>query len=243
MNYFLEIYGTLPRAGPGSDALTRKAFYMLGALPDSPRILDLGCGPGAQTLELLRLSAGSVVAVDFLPEMINRLAQDAGNAGFSDRLEARVEDMNNMSFPLGSFDIIWSEAAIYNMGFENGLQQLKALLRPGGFLVVSDAVWIKANPPSEVTDFWQQYPEMDTVESKLDVIKRVGYEPVGHFVYPPSAWTERYYDPMEARIAVKAQEWLDIPDAEAVLAEARNEISLFRRFSDYFSYAFFVMRL
>ncbi|MEP1469794.1 MAG: class I SAM-dependent methyltransferase [Halieaceae bacterium] len=243
MNYFLEIYGTLPRAGPGSDALTRKAFELLGPLPGSPRILDLGCGPGVQTLELLRLSAGSVVAMDLLPEMTDRLSRAAHGAGVAERLEVRVEDMNAMSFPPNSFDIIWSEAAIYNMGFENGLQQLQTFLKPGGFVVVSDAVWTKADPPPEVADFWREYPEMDTVENKLDVIKRVGFEPVGHFLFPSGAWTEQYYDPMEARIAAKAKEWQGNAEAEAVLAEARKEISLFRRFSDYFNYAFFVMRL
>lgn len=65
---------------------------------------------------------------------------------------------------------------------------------------------------------------------------------VGHFIFPPTAWTEQYYDPMEKRIAEKAEDWRGIPDAEAVLREARNEISIFRRHFDYFSYAFFVTR-
>ena len=64
---------------------------------------------------------------------------------------------------------------------------------------------------------------------------------VGHFVLPPTAWTDQYYDPMEARIAEKAKDWKGIPEAEAVLNEASKEISVFRLYSDYFSYAFFVM--
>jgi len=63
-----------------------------------------------------------------------------------------------------------------------------------------------------------------------------------HFILPPTAWTEAYYDPMEKRIAEKEAEWRDVPEAVSVLDEARNEISIFRRYSDYFSYAFFVMR-
>ena len=242
MNYFLEIYGTLPRAGPGSNRLTRKAFEMMLHLTESPRILDVGCGPGMQTIELLRIGAGTVVALDFLPEMIDRVNIKAESAGVSDRLETIVKDMKEMDFPASSFDVIWSEGAIYNLGFAVGLKTFGEFVRPGGYVVVSEAVWLKPNPPSEVVEFWREYPEIDTVAEKLEIIKRTGYEVVGHFVMPPNAWTDQYYDPMEVRIAEKAKDWTGVPEAEALLNEARNEISVFRHYSDYFGYAFFVMR-
>lgn len=241
MKYFLQIYGSLPRAGPGSDELTRRAFEMIPHLPSSPRILDVGCGPGMQTVELLRNSNGTVVALDLLPEMIERVNTEAERAGVSDRLKTMVQDMKEMTFPASSFDVIWSEAAIYNIGFEAGLRALRKLVRPGGYIAVSEAVWLKLNPPSEVIEFWQEYPEIDTVAAKLEIIKRTGYEALGHFVFPPNAWTNQYYDPMEERIAEKAKDWTGIPEAEAVLAGARKEISIFRQYSDYFSYAFFIM--
>ncbi len=62
MQYFIELYCSLPRGGPGDNVSTRRAFEMLEHLPDEPRILDLGCGPGMQTLELARLSLE--VAID-----------------------------------------------------------------------------------------------------------------------------------------------------------------------------------
>ena len=241
MDYFLRIYGTLPRAGPGSDELTRKAYELIPNLPESPRILDVGCGPGMQTVELLRRSAGTVVALDFLPEMIERVNAAAESAGVSDRLETTVQDMKEMTFPASSFDVIWSEGAIYNLGFELGLREFQKLVKPGGYVAVSEAVLLKPHPPSEVVEFWRQYPEIDTVAAKLDVIERIGYDVLGHFVFPANAWTDQYYDPMEERIADKAKDWSGIPEAEAVLSEARNEISIFRQYSDYFSYAFFVM--
>ena len=241
MNYFLQIYGTLPRAGPGSNGLTRRAFEMMPHVPESPRILDVGCGPGMQTVELLRIGAGTVIALDLLPEMIDRVNVNANSAGVSDRLETIVKDMKEMAFPAPSFDVIWSEGAIYNLGFEVGLKKFQEFLRPGGYVAVSEPVWLKPDPPSEVVEFWREYPEIDTVAAKLEIIKRTGYEVVGHFVLPPTAWTDEYYDPMEGRIAEKAKDWQGIPEAESVLSEARNEISVFRQYSDYFGYAFFLM--
>jgi SAM-dependent methyltransferase len=215
---------------------------MMPHLPESPRILDVGCGPGMQTVELLRITAGTVVALDLLPEMIARLTARAERAGVSGRLVTLRQDMNKMAFPESSFDVIWSEGAIYNLGFGTGLKKVKEFVKKGGYVAVSDPVWLKSNPPPEVVEFWREYPEIDTAAAKLEVIERIGYEVVGHFIFPPAAWTEQYYDPMEKRIAEKAKEWRGIPEAEAVLQEARNEISIFRRYADCFTYAFFVMR-
>jgi SAM-dependent methyltransferase len=242
MDYFLEIYGALPRAGPGSNESTRRAFELMTDVPESLRILDVGCGPGMQTVELLRITSGTVVALDLLSNMIARTRARADSAGVSDRLVTLEQDMNEMSFPPSSFDVIWSEGAIYFLGFETGLRRVKEFVKPGGYVAVSDAVWLKEDPPPEVVDFWREYPEIDTVAEKNAVIERIGYEPVGHFVLPPSAWTDQYYDPMETRIAEKESEWQGVEAATAVLEEARKEISTFRRYSDYFSYAFFVMR-
>lgn len=54
---FWEVHSGLPREGPGDNKSTRKAYMMLGDLPENPRILDIGCGPGMQTVELAKLSS------------------------------------------------------------------------------------------------------------------------------------------------------------------------------------------
>lgn len=242
MNYFLELYGHLPRAGPGADDLTRAAFELMPHLPVSSRILDVGCGPGKQTVELLHISNAVVVALDILPEMIARVRTEAQNAGVSHRLETSVQDMNQMLFPAASFDVVWCEAAIYNLGFENGLRKFRDCVKPGGYIAVSEAVWLKPNPPPELAAFWQEYPEIDTVAAKLEIARRNDLEVLGHFIFPKSAWTRQYYDPLVERIAEKAKAWGGIPEAEAVLSEAKNEVSMFLQYSDYFGYAFLVMR-
>ena len=53
---FLEIYGTLPRAGPGSTEDTLRALALVPGDPRPKTVLDLGCGPGPQTVVLDRKS-------------------------------------------------------------------------------------------------------------------------------------------------------------------------------------------
>ncbi len=242
MDYFIELYGALPRAGPGDTASTRRALEMMTDLPPNPRILDIGCGPGMQTVELLRISGGTVVALDLLPRMISRVKEAAVRAGVTDRLETVQADMNDMAFKPASFDILWSEGAIYFIGFEKGLERIKEFVKPGGYVAVSEAVWLEPDPPREVIEFWKAYPEIDTVDRKLQIVSRLGYETVGHFVLPASSWTDSYYDPLAKRVSEYEQRWNGIPEAKDVLAEARNEIDVFVKYSRYYSYAFFVMR-
>jgi SAM-dependent methyltransferase len=240
--YFLDIYARLPRAGPGSYACTKRAYDMLSAVPERPRILDLGCGPGVQTVDLLNLSGGHVLALDFLPIMIERTQARAEAAAVSGRLEILEQDMKQMVFSPASFDVIWSEGAIYNLGFENGLRKIKPFVRPGGYVAVSEAVWLRSDPPAPLVAFWQQYPEIGSVQSKLDVCDRLGYQQVGHFILPNSTWTKDYYDPMQDLIAEKSAEWAGIPEAMGVLEEAKCEIEMFEKYSSYYGYAFFILR-
>lgn len=242
MDYFLEVFGRVPRAGPGSTASTRRAYGMMSGVPAAPRILDIGCGPGVQTVDLLKISGGKVVALDFLPLMIERTKAAAAQAGVSDRLEVLERDMAQMDFAPDSFDIIWSEGAIYNLGFENGLKKVKSFVRPGGHVAVSEPVWLKPDPPAPVVALWTQYPEIDTVENKRTVIERSGYELEGCFVLPPDTWTVDYYDPMEKLLDARSVEWAGCPMGLSVIEDARNEIALYRKYADYYGYAFFVMR-
>jgi SAM-dependent methyltransferase len=150
--------------------------------------------------------------------------------------------MRQMDFAPGSFDVVWSEGAIYNLGFAAGLRKVREFVRPGGHVAVSEAVWLKPDPPAPVREFWLEYPEIDTVDNKLAVIERLGYTLEGWFVLPRETWTVDYYEPMEQLLAVKEQEWASHPQGLAVIAQARQEIDLYRTYSDYYGYAFFVMQ-
>jgi len=68
-----------------------------------------------------------------------------------------------MDFSPASFDVIWSEGAIYNLGVENGLRKIKRFVRPSGHVAVSECVRLQPAPPAPVVEFWKQYLEIDTI--------------------------------------------------------------------------------
>ena len=243
MDYFFEIYSSeLPRQGPGDHESTLRAYKMLSGLPAHPKILDIGCGTGEQTLDLARVSNGSIIAIDFHQPFLDELERKASRSGLSGFIQTRCLSMDSLDYPPGSFDILWSEGSIYIIGFEKGLRGWMPLLKPGGYLAVSEAAWIKPDPPDEIRNFWEtEYPGISTVGEKIAVIDSCGYKLVGHFTLPESAWWD-YYHPIERRCELFHQKYAANPDALKILEMTRREIDMYRKYSAWYSYEFFVMR-
>jgi SAM-dependent methyltransferase len=239
---FLEVYGTLPRAGPGGDEHTRRA---LGLVPGATRaVLDLGCGPGAQTMVLASaLLDARIVAVDLLESMVAETRRRITGAGLGGRVEAVVGDMAAPPVAPRSQDLIWCEGAIYNVGVTEALAGWRPLLRPRGTVVFSEPVWLKDSPPVAVQEWWAaEYPPMSDRAGVEARIAAAAYRTVGSFVLPAAAWWDEYYSPMEDRIDDLRARLADDPVAVEVADGAEAEIDMFRRYSDWYSYEFFIVQ-
>jgi len=240
---FFEVYEPLPRQGPGNRACAAKAFGLCRDLTPSPTVLDLGCGVGGQTFHLAELTAGSIVAIDSHAPSIERLRATVAERGLSERLRPVVGDMANLQLPPESFDLIWSEGALYQIGIENALRVCHVLLRPGGYLAFTDAVWRKENPPPEVkASFDFDYPTMGRVPDVLAAIERCGFSLIGHFTLPDEAWWDDFYTPMHHRIEELRAKYVADAEALAVLDQLAREPEMHRRHSDCYAYEFFVAR-
>lgn len=240
---FYDVYGAIPRQGPGNRASAERALRLCTDLPPSPVVLDLGCGVGAQTIYLAAITSGSILAVDSHPPSIERLNSTVDELGISQRVRAIVGDMASLDLPPASYDLIWSEGALYQIGIERALQICHVLLRPGGYLVFTDAIWRKENPPDEVkAGFDMDYPSMGWLEDILAAIQRSGFELAGHFTLPDEAWWDDFYTPMALRIEQLRGSYGDDAEATAILDQLAREPEIHRRYSDFYAYEFFVGR-
>jgi cyclopropane fatty-acyl-phospholipid synthase-like methyltransferase len=241
-NLFLDIHSDMPRQGPGNWASTRQAWNMLTDLPPQPRILDLGCGPGQQTLDLLQLTDGTVTAVDNYQPYLDALAANARQQGLDDRIEIGCADMGALEVAPESVDVIWSEGAIYIIGFEHGLRLWQPLLKPGGYVAVSEITWLRPDPPEELKQFWEVEYQLRDIDANLASITRAGYEIVGHFALPETAWWDDYYTPLERRLARFRESYREQPQALEVIEAEQREIEMYRRYAAYYGYVFYIMR-
>jgi len=239
---FFDIHHDLPREGPGRNQYTRKAFHMLPEM-DKPRILDIGCGPGGQTMDLARLTQGEVIGIDIHQPYLDQLTNKIKEAGLSARVHAINCSMFNMKFPDESFDIIWAEGSIYIMGFEQGLAGWRRLIKPKGFLAVHEMTWLRPDPPQEIYAYWKEfYPEIKTVEENMELILKCGYTLIGQFTLPEDAWWIEYYGPLEERIKDLRGKYIDNLEALAILDNEQREIEMYKKYYQWYGSVFFVMK-
>ncbi len=240
---FYELFSGLPRQGPGTAASTRLALGLVPGVGPRTRVLDVGCGTGAQTFVLAESSPARIVAVDNHAPFIDALNSKAQELGITDRLEARVADMRRLDFADGSFDLIWSEGAINIMGVEAGLRDWCRLLRRNGHIALTEVCWRKPEPPSACAAFWnREYSAIRDTSTLLEAIEACGYEAVGHFPLPASAWWDDYYRPLQDNVTAFRKRHRDAPDAQELADQCQNEIDIWHAYSEFYGYEFFVLR-
>ena len=240
---FFEVFESMPRGGPGDPGSTRRALAIMADLPAQPRVLDLGCGPGAGSSSLASLTGGRVTALDLHAPFVVQQAAAARSAGLSRRLDPVCADMRAAPFADGVFDLVWSEGALYSIGFRHGLEVCRRLVRPGGYVAASEVVWTVAAPPDEVRRWWQaEYPDIAPIAQKAAAVTGAGLEILDHFTLPREAWTLYFYELMKARLGEFRRSWADDAVGLAVIAELDAEIDMYERWSHVQGYEFFVAR-
>jgi ubiquinone/menaquinone biosynthesis C-methylase UbiE len=243
MSILRELTEGLPRQAPGSAAATLRALGMIRGLPEQPRILDVGCGPGAQTIELARATSGWLVAVDIRQRFLDELTERAAAAGVLPQVTTVNISMFDMDFADASFDLIWSEGAIYIQGFATGLAAWRKFLKPGGWIVVSELTWLVPNPPAKAAEYWtRNYPGMGSIERNCQIVAEAGYVSMDGFVLPVQDWWNNYYGPSERRVEELREKYADDPEMLESLDETSREHDLFRTYHDAYGYVFYVMR-
>jgi ubiquinone/menaquinone biosynthesis C-methylase UbiE len=241
---FWEIHSGLPREGPGDNETTKKAYLMLEDLPENPRILDIGCGPGMQTIELAKISNGRIDALDNHQPFLEDLKRRAEKEGVSERINAVNGDMFALNYEDNSFDLIWCEGAIYIIGFEKGLREWRNLLTDKGYLVASELPWLRPNPPEEVRRWMEEgYPAIKTIKENLEISRKCGYHVISYFILPEKSWWTNYYKPLEAKIASLKSKYRDDKEAMNVLASHEQEIEMYRKYSEYYGYVFYILQV
>ncbi len=241
---FFEIHSGLPREAPGDDDSTRRALKAC-ALPPAAGILDIGCGPGAQTIVAADVFPDAhLIALDrhypFLVELIRR----ADAAGCREGIAPLRADMNMLPVADRSFDLVLAEGSAYILGIEKALTVCRDLLREGGHVAFSDLVWLTHTPPPEAKAYFDsEYPAMTTPEQRVEMIRRAGFEMIEQFRLPDTSWWDNYYTPMQERLDMLREKYAGDDHALAVIAESQQEIHIRRDYGGSYGYEFFVAKL
>jgi len=244
LRLLIDLHIAAARQGPGSTAETCRAIELSGLSKQRGlKVADIGCGTGASTLVLAKELDAQIVAVDFLADFLGVLSARAARAGLAERIGTVTASMDSLPFEADSLDAIWSEGAIYNIGFELGVRQWRPFLKHGGILAVSELTWLTASRPAELEAHWRaQYAEVGTASSKLAVLEHNGYAPLGYFVLSESCWLDDYYGPMRQAFPAFLARHGGSDAARALVAAEELEIALYERYRDFVGYGYYVAR-
>ena len=244
LELIIDLHKNSERQGPGSEEETLKALDFMDLPRDRElKITDIGCGSGGQTITLAKNLNGQITAVDLFPEFLDELNEKSQKKGLTEKIIRLEKSMDDLPFNDKEFDIVWSEGAIYNIGFESGIKKWKNYLKVGGYLAVSEITWITNSRPKEIEEFWtQEYPEIDTASNKIKILENNGYTLVGYFYLTQNSWIENYNKPMEARFETFLKRNNNSELARKVVKENKVEIELYQKYKDYYSYGFYIAK-
>ncbi|WP_017304946.1 methyltransferase domain-containing protein [Spirulina subsalsa] len=124
----------------------------LEGLPAGTTVLDVGCGIGGSSRILAQDYGFAVTGVTISPQQVKR-AQELTPPGLMAQFQ--VDDALALSFPDGSFDVVWSiEAGPHMSDKALFAQELLRVLKPGGILVVAD--WNQRDDRQKPLNFWEK---------------------------------------------------------------------------------------
>ena len=236
-----EYFSNIERQGPGSPEVTIKALSFIDNLTENSRIADIGCGTGGQTMTLTQNSKGNITGVDLFQKFVDIFNSNAAKLNLQDRVKAIVASMDNLPFRDEEFDLIWSEGAIYNIGFERGLNEWNRFLKKGGYIAVTEASWFTPERPAEIEKFWvDAYPEIDTIPNKVAIMQKAEYVPVATFILPENCWTEHYYVPQAKAQELFLKKYAGNKAAEDLVANERHEAQLYAKYKEFYGYVFYI---
>lgn len=130
-------------------------FADVASVRSGQRALDVGCGPGALTAELVsRVGAASVAAVDPTPAFVE--AAGERNPG----VEVHPAAAERLPFDDGAFDVALAQLVVHFMDDAvNGLREMRRVTREGG--TVAACVWDYTEGLGPLACFWEAACELD----------------------------------------------------------------------------------
>lgn len=117
----------------------RKAVSLLrtSASQQQALWLDLCCGTGDLSLEMLRQGAHRIVSSDFSHPMLRLNLDKLRHRGAAPKISLVEADALTLPFPANTFDAVAIAFGLRNLeNSESGLAEMRRVLKPGGRLVV-----------------------------------------------------------------------------------------------------------
>ncbi|KAL0210494.1 hypothetical protein RCL1_004930 [Eukaryota sp. TZLM3-RCL] len=247
VQFLIELFSGTERQGPGNRDTTLRALNSVRSkLPHSPTVLDVGCGTGGSTLVLAEeCPSASIIATDIEESFLSTLR---ASLTIKSLKNVQVENVSMLDlkekYQNTLFDLVFAEGSLYIMNFYNALSDLSKITVPSGFVIASNAVYLKPKTqiPQHVLAFWEQEGGgIEFIDDTIQHISTLGYSIIEHFVFDSSCW-DAYYGQLPDRLSALESKYPNNPDCLSVVQQMRNEINIVSTNLDYVNYVFYVLQ-
>ncbi len=228
------LHAEMPRQGPGTAEDVLWALETLG-LEGTVRIVDAGCGPGADLETLAQaLPEARITGIDMFPHLAEEARQRLRSFP---NVTVKTGDMTRLE---GQVDLIWCAGALYFLGVTEGLTGWRDALAAGGAVAFSEPV-LPEGPRDVAEEFWADYPAITDWSGLEARVRDAGYHVLASRNIVGEGWAE-YQEAQAARIAMLTTDADPVSQLATVLAAAAREVALWRRAPEQIRYALVLAR-
>jgi SAM-dependent methyltransferase len=203
----------------GEPALRRLADGL--PLPPAPRVLDVGCGPGALLVLLAARRGASGVGVDPAAVPAARARRALAAAGAEGRIEIREEPFDASRLAPASFDLAACVGSSHAVGdAAAALASLAPLVRPGGLVLLGEGFWEREPDPGYLAFLDARREDYRDHAGTEALGREAGLVPLASEACSREDW-DRYEDAYAANVERFVAANPADPDAAAMLARIR----------------------
>lgn len=155
-------------------APTESIIKFIKMLPPQSKIIDLGCGSGRDA-KIFTNNGVDVIGIDYCSSLINIAKANAPLAEF------KLLDIEEMHFPAGSFDGVWSACSLAHIPkekFTDVLKNINSILKNNGHFYLAlkkgsgESLESDARYEGDIKKFWAFYEE----EELKNLLKSANFE-------------------------------------------------------------------
>lgn len=166
----------------------------LANLNEKSTILDIACGTGIASINLVKKFSCKAVAVDIEKSFIDEGKKNAAALGLSNKIDFIVSDFNQLKLKKNSFDMIIAEGgALSYIGRGPGLKQAHSLLKKNGYIEISDLIMKSKYLSKNIENaFNLEGLDLETEESYRALLKLNRFEIIFCSYIAQQYWEEYY---------------------------------------------------